>query len=300
MDNQNLKIISLNTRRFAKTEKVMEIKKYIENHDPSVIIMQEVSILDMYEQMKDKYKTIFTIEQNNTDGVGIMIFYKKDLQVYDRIIDSSGMILGLKLNDTQIWNIYPMSGSMKKEREEFFSDTLAQAMSPWSSSTSNIILGGDMNCTIRLEDSENNQHQHYQEGLVQFLKVFNLSDDYLNIHKDEIAKVYSRITKVSKTRIDIMTSNSDKCKKIKYEDTAIDNLDHMAIVAEYDLDLRKKVKVKWNANKNKAWSFPKELEKDEEFNIGLDYILETIEDRLEEEDPRTLWSETKEKTKNGL
>merc|ERR1712081_100221 len=92
---------------------------------------------------------------------------------------------------------------------------------------------GDHNCTHRLVDSLYNGGQHLQAGLVKHLQIHGLSDDFLNVHGNE-AIMYSRITNISKTRIDYLFSNSKACIYFQYVDM-LAGLDHKAIVARYDI-----------------------------------------------------------------
>ena len=47
------------------------------------------------------------------------------INIGDIIIGKSGRIIGVKINDVQIWNVYPISGTgQKKDRDIFFKETL--------------------------------------------------------------------------------------------------------------------------------------------------------------------------------
>ena len=140
-----------------------------------------------------------------------------------------------------------------------------------------------MNCTIRKKDSERNQNNHYQEGLAQFAKSFGLKDEYIVKEGEIDPPQYSRIVQDSngqngsKTRIDMILSNIPKCTEIKYQETGMQKMDHRMVIANYDINVMKKTKPKWEAKKNRGWIFPKELEKDELMQEGVKIIAKNQE-----------------------
>ena len=69
------------------------------------------------------------------------------------------------------------------------------------------------------------------------LELFSLKDELLRKKGKHVKGIYSRVTNVSKTRIDFIFSNSEKCIDFKYIDTDLLNLDHKAIFAEYDVNI---------------------------------------------------------------
>ena len=54
-----LKIMSINTRRFSRSNKILQIKMHIEEKDPDVVLLQEVAILAMYENVNKEYDACF-------------------------------------------------------------------------------------------------------------------------------------------------------------------------------------------------------------------------------------------------
>ena len=255
----------------------------MQQENPDIVFLQEVSIRDLYDKIKKEYRAFFSISKESIDGIGTMTLTRKEYRIYDSMMDKDGRVVAVKLNDLQIWNLYPLSGGAKKERETFFNQTLPHMMAGWDSKTSVTIVGGDLNCTAREIDSERNQNQHYQEGLVQFMKVFDLKDEYVTRHGEENPPIYSRITVNSKTRIDMISSNSDLCKEIEYKETTVKNLDHKAVMAIYEVDIRKEKRGKWNSKRNEKWIIPKELIQDDQFMEGIVDIVDTVDEERKEE-----------------
>ena len=134
----------------------------------------------------DKYQVFINLELECRDGIGIVTLVKKGLKVSDVIIGHNGRIIGLKVFNAQIWNVYPRSGSaFKKERELFFREILCNLFMNWKDSTKYIFQSGDHNCIHRELDSLNNSDQHMQPGLVKHLQIHGLGDDYLKVHGQE-------------------------------------------------------------------------------------------------------------------
>ena len=108
-----------------------------------------------------KFQVFINFEADSRDGIGIVTLVKKGITVSDNIIAKNGRIIGLKIYNMQLWNIYPPSGSQfKKDREIFFRETLCNLMMNWKDQSKYIIESGDHNCTHRLADSLNNSAQH--------------------------------------------------------------------------------------------------------------------------------------------
>ena len=95
--------------------------------------------------------------------MGIVTLVKHGIQVNDIIVGLNGRILGVRIGDAQIWNIYPKSGSsFKKDREVFFREELSELFIQWKDTTKYIYQIGDHNCIHRKEDSLYNSQQHLQ------------------------------------------------------------------------------------------------------------------------------------------
>ena len=152
-------------------------------------------------------------------------------------------------------------------------------MVSWKDHTMMISQAGDHNCTIREQDSENNKKQHLQPGLIEHLKVFGMKDEYVNLRGNESPTNFSRIAYRSKTRIDIIASNSTKCNSFQYKELG-EGFDHKMSVAEYDIEINFE---REHVPKNKRyhnWVILKELCEDYEFNEKMDELCNDMEEEI--------------------
>ena len=160
-------VINFNAYRCRNREKIRHIHEFINGYEPSIVGIQEIYISTAMSEFSGKCQVYFNIENNSRDGVGIVTLVKHGIKVYDLIIGYNGRILGLCIENAQIWNVYPQSGSAyKRDREIFFREELTELFIQWKDKTRFIFHLGDHNCTYRKADSENNQAQHLQQGLV--------------------------------------------------------------------------------------------------------------------------------------
>ena len=267
MASTYFKILSLNCRRFERLDKLLNIKVFCDLNLPDFICFQEIFISNFIKVFNQQYQIYVNFEKNQQIGVAVAI--KKDIEIIDFAMCNQGRIIGIKLSNTQVWNVYAPSGSgNKKARETLFRESLPNLMSIWKDATSNIIQAGDHNCTQRYADSENIawQKHHVQPGLLSQMECFGLRDELLNIRGKDVQGVYSRVTNVSKTRIDFIMSNTNLCREFEYLDTNFLGLDHKASLATYDIKLGKEIKMRIPKHLYfSGWVIPKQLEYDEEF-----------------------------------
>ena len=215
MDNSFV-VCSLNTRRFENFDKVLDIKRFCEVENPDIICLQEISVETALKVFYRDYNVIINCDQNK---IGIATIVKKEHEIHDVIISSDGRIIAVKLSNLQVWNIYAPSGSEnKKQRNIFFRENVSNLMSLWKDQTSRTIQMGDFNCTQRMEDSENEKYQksHIQEGLLELIKEFDIEDELYKIKDKKVRGIYSRVTSISKTRIDFISSGQPWGKTFKF------------------------------------------------------------------------------------
>ena len=199
------------------------------------------------------------------------------------IIGKNGRIIGVKINDVQIWNIYPISGTgHKKDRDIFFKETLCNYMMNWKDHTKYVVQSGDHNCTHRKEDSLYNPEQHLQQSLVKHMKINGLQDDYIAVNGNS-SLIYSRETNKSKTRIDYILSNTKKCTSFEYEDLKI-GFDHKMAVAKYLIEVNiQKQRIPreffW-----RTWVMSKELEHDQMFMEKVKVMCDMTREEIEEDE----------------
>ena len=276
---KGLNIVNFNAYRTKNKVKIKGFRDFFDGYDPMVICIQEINIVAAMQEFKDRYNVLVNIAQDARDGIGIITLIKRGVVIEDLILGSSGRILGVKLENIQIWNVYPKSGSaFKRDREIFFREELTELMMQWKDSTRYIFQSGDHNCIYRKEDSLHNSSQHLQPGLVNHLQVHGLSDDFTKVHGEDFI-MFSRVTDISRTRIDYIFSNSNSCLYFQY--VPVIGLDHYAAVARYDLEMKIKKEVIPPRNFFKGWVMSKSLEMDDHFIEQAEFIIKNIHEEYE-------------------
>ena len=274
--------MNLNASRISNKRKIAQFLGIFQNEKPSIICFQEINVNSALEVFSNYYYVIVNLDLNVKDNIGIVTLISKEFKILDTIIGLSGRILGVKIENIQIWNVYPQSGTENKNnREIFFREQLCNYMMNWKDHTKYIFQAGDHNCTHRLEDSLNNQKQHIQNGLIKHLKINGLTDGFISVHgKNKIE--YSRITDRSSTRIDYIFSNSISCLNFQYVDLNM-GLDHRMVIAIYNIAIGLK---EWVPRDRffRTWVISKGLERDDLFLDGAKHIFEsTLEEVIEGE-----------------
>ena len=289
-----IKIFNFNASRCSNLGRLQQFSDFFEQYSPTFVCIQEINIASALRTFSSNYQVYVNMEQDSKDGIGIVTLVKNGISIQDVIIGKNGRIIGLRIQNMQIWNVYPKSGSaFKKEREEFFRETLCNLFMNWKDTTEFVFQTGDHNCIHREQDSLNNSQQHMQPGLVKHMEIHGLSDDFIKVHgKDQI--MFSRITQNSSTRIDYVLSNTDKCSYFQYLDMGL-GLDHRSIFAKYDIELVIKKEFIPRDRYFSGWVISKQLEKDECFIESCKFVFEEVSQELENggRDPSFLWLKMK-------
>ena len=284
-------ILSLNCRRFERYDKLINIKNYCDLYSPDLICFQEVFVPNYLTIFSEDYEVFANVETNQKIGTALAI--RKGIRIMDFAMCNLGRIIGIKLSNIQVWNVYAASGSgNKKVRESFFRETLPNLMSIWKDDTKHIVQAGDHNCTQRYADSENVawQKHHVQQGLLGHMECYGLKDELLNFKGQGIQGIYSRITSVSKTRIDFIMSNTDLCTDFQYLDTEFLGLDHKAALAKYSINLGECHKERVpNDSYFSGWVISKQLENDDMF---IEMVREAFDELVDEERMCEDWTYT--------
>ena len=297
MDLDHFYIYNFNASRCRNLLKIRQFYEFFDPYDPTFVCIQEINVSSAIKVFSDKYQVFINLEQGSQDEIGIVTLVKKGLIVSDIIIGQNGRIIGLKVLNMQIWNVYPKSGSaFKKDREVFFREILCNLFMNWKDSTKYIFEAGDHNCIHRHSDSLNNSVQHMQPGFIKHIQIQGLQDDFLKVHGLN-AIIYSRITQISKTRIDYILSNTNKCSYFQYIDMNL-GLDHSAVLARYDIQLSLRKEFICKKRFFSGWVISKCLEKDDLFLDKCKLIFRTIKLELETNqneslDPSFFWLKMK-------
>ena len=228
-------MVNINAFRCHIREKIRDISNFLEGYDPLIVCIQEIDINSALQVFDGKFQVFCNIEKDANDGVGIVSLVRRDIVVRDMIIGINGRIIGLKIGNAQIWNVYPKSGTAyKNEREKFFREDLTELFTQWKDQSKYIFQIGDHNFTHRIEDSLYNGAQHLQKCLVSHLQLHGMSDDFLRVHGGDMI-MYSRVTERSKTRIDYIFSNTNACIYFQY--VPLVGFDHRVALAQYELEM---------------------------------------------------------------
>ena len=274
MDFSAFNVLNFNASRTSNLSKIENFLSFLDPYDPIFVSIQEINIFNALKVFSKKFQVLVNIENDSKDGIGIVSLVKKGIPILDSIIGLNGRIIGLKLRDIQLWNVYPQSGSgFKASREKFFREDLCSLMMNWKDSTKYIIELGDHNCIHRDSDSLHNSAQHLQPGLIKHMQIHGLSDDFLNIHGDII--MYSRISNISSTRIDYILSNTNACSYFQYVDM-LAGLDHKVAIARYDIPITVSKEFIPNDRYFSGWVISKQLEFDESFLRHAKLIFESV------------------------
>ena len=270
--------------------RIQQFYHFFEAYDPLLVCIQEINIMNAIKVFSNKFQVYVNMEPGAKDGIGIVTLVKTGLETEDIIIGKNGRIIGIKIRNVQIWNIYPKSGSAhKREREIFFREILCNLFMNWKDSTEFIIQSGDHNCTHREQDSVNNSQQHMQPALVKHMQIHGLADDFIRVHGSRTI-MYSRITRNSSTRIDYVLSNTNKCSDFQYLDMGM-GLDHKSIFAKYDIELVVKKEPIPREKFYSGWVISKQLQNDELFMESCKEVFEAIQN--EDRDPSFKWLKMK-------
>ena len=88
------------------------------NEKPSIVCFQEINVISALEVFSNNFHVIVNLDLNVKDNIGIVTLLAKEFKILDTIIGLNGRILGVKIEDIQIWNVYPQSGTENKNNRE--------------------------------------------------------------------------------------------------------------------------------------------------------------------------------------
>ena len=103
MNSSALKILSLNCRRFERHEKLLNIKIFCDLSFPDLVCLQEVFIPNVIKVFDQHYQVYVNFEKNQHIGIAVAI--RKEIEIMDFVMCDQGRIIGIKLSNTQVWNV---------------------------------------------------------------------------------------------------------------------------------------------------------------------------------------------------
>ena len=283
-------LVTVNFSRLSNGVRLLKVLEQLEKYNIDVFCGQEIDIFSAVKFFGQKYQVFVNWDVKGKSNIGICTLVKKELKVFEKIYSLNGRIIGIKLENMQIWNIYPPSGSeYRKERGTFFNEILVNYMSNWKDQTRFLIQAGDHNCTYRLQDSMNNSQQHIEKNLVKHLRIQGLKDDFVKVNGEQCIE-YSRITGRSATRIDYVFSNVKSVKEFIYSQVEVEAgkfLDHKAGIVSYDIQLQREgIKIP-KKRFFQSWVLQKDILHDEDFIGEVETIVKIAKEEIEEEESRS-------------
>ena len=99
MISSDLKILSLNCRRFERHEKLINIKIFCDLSLPDLVCLQEVFIPNVLKVFDQHYQVYVNFDKNQQIGIAVAI--KKEIEIMDFVMCNQGRIIGIKLSNTQ-------------------------------------------------------------------------------------------------------------------------------------------------------------------------------------------------------
>ena len=115
MEMSSFNIFNFNAYRSKSLDKLEKFLTFLECYDPIFTCIQEIHVFNALKAFSSKYQVFINLESESKDGIGIVTLVKNGIFISDAIIAKNGRIIGLKISNIQIWNVYPQSGSANKK-----------------------------------------------------------------------------------------------------------------------------------------------------------------------------------------
>ena len=100
----NIAVINLNASRFRNRGRIEQIYSFLKEYDPYIVCIQEINVATALQVFDGRFQIFINIEKGSKDGIGIVTLVKLGIQIRDVIIGQNGRIIGLLLDNIQIWN----------------------------------------------------------------------------------------------------------------------------------------------------------------------------------------------------
>ena len=81
-------IITVNARIISNKHKVEQLINTLQDHNPDVVLMQEISMTAIAQLEGKNYRAIFNKAEDTLDEIGIITMVRNDYKVYDMILDT--------------------------------------------------------------------------------------------------------------------------------------------------------------------------------------------------------------------
>ena len=257
-----MKIISLNVKGIQNTVKRNTMFHWLREQKADLILLQETHCNTLEEKnswsREWEGKAFWCNGSNVSRGVACLVKPKLDITVKETGNDEHGRFLALNVivedKNIDIINIYaPNKG---KERANFYRE-LERKIDNLKSDNSELIVGGDFNCTLNptLDRRYNSAHENTNvdighKQLIDLLESQNLEDVWRRRYPNSRKYTFFRPNSKSASRIDLwlvsksLDSDVTKCTMKQAIKT-----DHSAIVLEFKASEMERGPGIWKLNK---------------------------------------------------
>lgn len=219
------KVASVNLNAISCRVKQHLLKDYVWNNDLDIVFMQELSFENF--SFLPSHTAIVNI---SSDGKGTGILVRNNISFSNVIMNTSGRITSLVIDQVNFINVYAHSGSMyKKERDRLFTDEILIHLGEFRE---NVILG-DFNCIIDKHDS-NGSVKNICNGLKNMVKELELLD--VEISKNN-RRVFTFVRGDSKSRLDRIYASKNFVEHVaKIETIAVPFSDHHSVIMTVEIN----------------------------------------------------------------
>ncbi len=220
MANNTLKIISLNVRGLNQAKKRQILMHWFKNNKGDILFMQETFCKNDFSELNNNKWESHHSYTNSTHSRGVLISISKKLplKIYNihRKNDGRAVLINAKIRgvDTTICSVYAPSEST--ERKEFFT-TFKYWLARNTDHPDHLIMGGDFNCGININDRSNTKIDTTRNALKNLLDNHNLVDAWY-VKENDLQYTFEDDTNNSKSRIDYIFMSKD----IKYKFNSIE------------------------------------------------------------------------------
>ena len=219
-----LKIITVNARGLNDTHKRNTLFHYIHENKIDVAFIQETYITTAkYETFNRGWDgtTYYTPAKSN-HSCGVITLFRKglDLAITNVHCDNFGrkLIINTTIENCNLTFVNIYAPNNIQSRIDFFKTT-SNWIKKYQSQNSDIILGGDFNCTLKKNDRESNKQDRSSRHLHNLLKNNNLTDILSNVPVTENIYTFIDPTTQLGSRLDYLFCSKQIFPFCKYQST---------------------------------------------------------------------------------
>lgn len=291
--NTELRCVTLNVRGLNDSVKRVKIIKWLEDVKSDIIFLQETYCT---EKLMPHFNANWagTIEHAITDsahsrGVSILFHNKLNVQIENRHSSHDGRLLLLNVElqgkYMTLMNVY--ANNTEKGRKDLFKK-IDKWIKQYAKYKDNMIIGGDMNCCLRVKDRTNVSHLNDRSrGILEnILSTNNLKDAWSSVSNDPGYTFEDKRLNTS-SRLDYIFVNQSV--KLNPEDVYVSvcpcGPDHSAVFTKLYIHSNKRGPGYWKMNN--------ELLNNDEFNANVERIVSKITKNQQNKSSVFVWETIK-------